>query len=325
LKSFEMTDSDQRFPARLHAITYGCEDVLLFDLRSADSRPLPPFDPGSHVDLRLPNGLVRSYSLMNDCAERHRYVLGIKREPASRGGSNWLHDQARVGMSFEVTGPCNHFALQETAAHSVLIAGGIGITPIWSMVQRMQALGRPWQLHYRARRRACAPLLEELSAPSLRPHVSMSFSDEDGVPRLEMERIVRGAPEGSHYYCCGPLGMIEAFQAASADIDAGRVHFEYFAPKETAATDGGFTLKLARSGREIAVRPGQTILATLQGCGVSVPASCEQGVCGTCEVGVISGTPDHRDIVLSDVEKQSGKTMMICCSGSLGPTLVLDL
>lgn len=313
------------FAARIHSITYGADGVLLFELRSADSRTLPAFDPGAHVDLHLPNGLVRSYSIMNDCAERHRYVLGVKREPASRGASRWLHDEARVGMPIGVAGPSNHFALRESAANTVLIAGGIGITPLWSMAQRMQALQRPWQLHYRARRRACAPLLEELSAPQLEPHVNVSFSDEDDVPRLDMARIVGSAAEGSHFYCCGPLAMIEAFQAAAAGIEAERIHFEYFAPKEAAATEGGFTLKLATSGREMVVAPGTTILETLQACGVDVPSSCQQGVCGACEVGVLAGTPDHRDLVLSESEKQSGRTMMICCSGSLGPTLVLDL
>lgn len=309
---------------RIHAISYACDDVLLFELRSLDGDPLPAFAPGAHVDLHLPGGLSRSYSLLNDAAERHRYLIGIKRESASRGGSAWMHEVARPGDRLEIAGPRNHFALEEAAPHSVLIAGGIGITPLWSMAQRLQALQRPWTLHYRARSRRTAPLLEELMRVDIAPRVSASFSDEVRSRRLDIARIVAEAPSSSHFYCCGPVAMMESFEQACSHIDPTRVHLEYFAAKEAAATEGGYTVRLAKSGREISVKRGETILASLQAAGVAVPSSCQQGVCGACEMRVLSGTPDHRDLVLSDAEKAGGSTMMICCSGSLTAELVLD-
>ena len=309
---------------RIHAISYACDDVLLFELRSLDGEPLPAFTPGAHVDVHIPGGMSRSYSLLNDAAERHRYLLGIKRESASRGGSAWMHDVARPGEQLEIAGPRNHFALDESAPHSVLIAGGIGITPLWSMAQRLQALQRPGTLHYRARSRRTAPLLDELTRADLACHVAVSFSDEAPGRRLDITKIVADAPAGSHFYCCGPVPMMESFQQACSHLDPACVHLEYFAAKEEAATEGGYTVRLAKSGREIVVKPGETILASLQAAGVAVPSSCQQGVCGACEMRVLSGTPDHRDLVLSDAEKAAGATMMICCSGSLTAELVLD-
>lgn len=318
------TVSVSTLATRIHAISYACDDVLLFELRSLDGQLLPAFTPGAHVDVHIPGGLSRSYSLLNDAAERHRYLIGIKREQASRGGSAWMHEMARPGGRLEIAGPRNHFALDESAPHSVLIAGGIGITPLWSMAQRLHALQRPWTLHYRARSRRAAPLLDELACAELASHVTTSFSDEAQGRRLDIVRIVAEAPPGAHFYCCGPVPMMESFQQACSHLDPARVHLEYFAAKEEAATEGGYTVRLAKSGREVLVQPGETILASLQAAGVAVPSSCQQGVCGACEMRVLSGTPDHRDLVLSDTEKASGATMMICCSGSLSAELVLD-
>lgn len=307
---------------RIHAIAYGADDVLLFDLRPPAAAGLQPFDAGAHIDLRLPRGITRSYSLLNDPAERHRYVIGVKREPESRGGSAWLHGEARVGALLEVDGPRNSFALDEGAPHSVFVAGGIGITPLWSMVQRLEHLGKGWTLHYRARSRRRAALLHELGAHAARVH--LSFSDEGAAP-LDLGRIVAQAPEGAHFYCCGPVAMLEAFETACAGLDPARVHLEYFAAKDAPATDGGFVVHLARSGRTIPIQAGCTILDALQAAGVAVPSSCQQGVCGICETAVLAGVPDHRDLVLSEQERAAGRTMMICCSGSTSAELTLDL
>ncbi len=309
-------------PLRIHAIAAGADDVLLFDLRPPAATGVPPFDAGAHIDLRLPRGLTRSYSLLNDPAERHRYVIGVKREPDSRGGSAWLHGEARVGAVIEVDGPRNHFALDESAPHAVFIAGGIGITPLWSMAQRLTRLGRPWTLHYRARHRRGAALLDELARHADRVH--LSFGDE-GAPTPDLAAIVAAAPPGAHFYCCGPAPMLEAFEAACAGLDPSRVHLEYFAAKEAPATEGGFVVHLARSGRTVPVAPGCTILDALQAGGVAVPSSCQQGVCGICETAVLAGVPDHRDLVLSEQERLAGRTMMICCSGSKSAALTLDL
>lgn len=313
------------FPLRVHAISFGAEDVLVFDLRSATKADLPPFEPGAHINLHLDHGVVRSYSLLNDSRERHRYVLAIKREEASRGGSAWMHGQARVGMPIQVSGPTNAFGLDGRARHSVLIAGGIGITPLWCMAQSLQASGRSWELHYRAKRRGGAALLDELSQPAWKDRVRLGFSDDTDGPRLDLDALIRSAPEGSHFYCCGPTAMIDAFEQACRKLPPERVHAERFSAAEAPATEGGYAVRLARSGRVLSVLPGHTILATLTASGLKATSACQQGVCGECEVKVLAGTPDHRDLVLSPAERSAGQTMMICCSGSLTPELTLDL
>lgn len=310
---------------RVHAISTAADDILTFELRSPAKAELAPFEPGAHINLHLPEGVVRSYSLLNDARERHRYVLAIKREAASRGGSAWMHDEARVGGLIPVSGPTNDFALVETAPHSMLVAGGIGITPLWCMAQRLEASGQPWTLHYRAKSRGSAALLDELAKPGFREHVHLSFTDEPETPRLDLEALVRTAPPGAHFYCCGPNAMIEAFDHACRDLPPDHVHAEHFAAVEAPATEGGYSVLLARSGRVLQVLAGQTILATLKAHGVEAPSACQQGVCGECEVKVLAGTPDHRDLVLTPQERASGRTMMICCSGSLSPELTLDL
>lgn len=312
-------------PVRVHAISYGTPNVNLFDLRPLHGASLPTFSAGAHIDVHMRVGMVRSYSLVNHPSEGHRYLLGIKREEDGRGGSKWMHEAARVGTVLEVSAPKNHFPLVETAQHTVLIAGGIGITPIWCMAQRLMEIGASWELHYRARSRSAAPLLEELEHHPVRKHVHLSFTDDPLAGALDLTSIVSKCPVGSHFYCCGPTKMVDAFQNACSAIEADRVHFEYFGSREAPATEGGFTVRLARCGREFTVQPGRTILECLQDHGVAVPSSCLQGVCGACETGVLAGTPDHRDLVLSDAERASGKTIMVCCSGSRTSSLVLDL
>jgi vanillate O-demethylase ferredoxin subunit len=310
---------------RIHAIRYAAEGVLLFDLRAAEGGVLPTFEPGAHLDLRLPTGPVRSYSLLNDADERHRYLIGVKREENSRGGSAWLHDSARVGGMLDVVPPNNHFSLVEDAPNSVFFAGGIGITPLWCMVQRLRVRGRPWTLHFRSQSRASAALLDRLERPDMAQHCHIGFSDSADIARMDIARIVAEAPAHTHFYCCGPLPMLEAFEAACATLEPSRVHREYFAAREAPALEGGYTVRLARSGLHVPIPSGKTILETLRGSGIAVPSSCEQGICGACETRVLAGIPDHRDLVLSADEKGANDTMMICCSGVRGGEVVLDL
>jgi vanillate O-demethylase ferredoxin subunit len=319
------TAPEQTLQARIHSITYAAQDILLFDLRQPDGAAMPAFAPGAHIDIHMPKGMSRSYSLLNDCAERHRYVVGVQKDRASRGGSIWLHESARVGQMLTLVGPRNNFALVEDAPHVVFIGGGIGITPLWCMIQRLNALGRAWTLHYGARTRDAAALLGELTDSRWRERVTLNFDDASGGKFIDIPAIVAAAPAGAHFYCCGPVPMLQAFEAACQPVDPARVHLEYFGAKEAPATGGGYTVRLARSGQQVAVREGQTILDALQAAGFDVPSSCQQGVCGVCETTVMEGTPDHRDLVLSDQEKAANRTMMICCSGSLTPNLVLDL
>jgi tetrachlorobenzoquinone reductase len=306
---------------RVKAVVWEAEDIKLFELRDVNGEALPSFTAGAHLDLHLPTGLVRSYSLVNAQTERHRYVIGVARDRASRGGSCWLHDTVRAGDIVTIGAPRNNFRLDEAAPSSVLIAGGIGITPMMSMIKRLAALGAPWELHYGARTRRAAGFLDELAAFPGR--IRLRFEDEAGL--LDLAAIVAGAPPGSHFYGCGPHAMLAAFEAATGAHPPPRVHLEYFTAREAAAVAGGFVVELVRSGRVVAVPVGKSILDALSDAGIAVAHSCLQGICGTCETPVLSGIPDHRDAILSDAERAAGKTMMICCSGAKSEKLVLDL
>lgn len=308
---------------RLTAITYAAEQVNLYELRPVSGEPVPDFTAGAHVDLHLPNGFVRQYSIANPESERHRYVLGVKREAEGRGGSRLIHDELRVGTILEVSAPRNNFRLVETAEHSVLIAGGIGITPIVSMVARLRSLGCSWELHHAVRRRSEAAFVDELSAGGGAVHLHV---DEERGGVLDVARLVGAAPAEAHLYCCGPAAMLDAFKAATSSRPASSVHLEYFtADVPSPAVEGGFVVELARSKLQVTIPPGKTILEALRARGVTVPSSCEQGICGSCETRVLAGQPDHRDLLLSDEEKAANEFMMICCSGSKSSVLVLDL
>lgn len=307
---------------RIKSVTWEAPNVLSYELRPLQNRELPPFTAGAHIDLTLPNGLVRSYSLINAQSEGHRYVIAVQKDRASRGGSKWIHDNVRAGDIFEVGVPQNNFALDETAEKTIFIAGGIGITPIMSMIERMRALGRDWELTYCVRKRDSAAFLESLEKE---PRVRFNCDEEPGGKMLDISALVKVAPANAHLYCCGPLPMLEAFEEATKNLSRERVHVEYFTAKEAPAVDGGFKVVLAKSGREFTVPPGKTILDTLSDAGIDVPHSCTQGVCGTCETKVLEGIPDHRDLILTANERASNTKMMICCSGAKSEKLVLDL
>ncbi len=310
------------FKMRVTSISWETDHIRAFELRSPDGELLPPFTAGSHIDLHLPIGLVRSYSLINPQSENHRYVVGVARDRDSRGGSRYIHDEIRVGDVLPVTPPRNLFPIEESSTSSVLIGGGIGITPIVSMVQRLAEMGATWQLFYAARSRAEAAFLDRLEHYG--NSVVFHFDDEAGG-LIDLEAVVANGSEGAHYYCCGPTAMLCAFTDATREIDPGCVHVEHFSPVEDVASEGGFLVQLAKSGRTLAVPEGSTILETLRNAGMNPLCSCQQGVCGSCETTVLAGEPDHRDAVLTEEERASNATMMICCSGSKSSTLVLDI
>lgn len=315
----------------MRSITYEAEHILGFELVAlTPGQPLPAFTAGAHIDLHLstPAGaLVRSYSLLNDPRETHRYCIGVNRDPKSRGGSRHVHEALRAGQVLTISAPRNNFPLDESAPFNVFIAGGIGITPMLGMIARSQALGTPWRLHYAARTRQHAGFLDLLATYPGQPgaEVVLNFDQEPGGQMLNLNRVVDALPAGAHVYCCGPLPMLEAYEQATAGLPPERVHREYFAAKEAAATAGGFTVELARSHKTLTVPEGKTILDCLIEIQLEPPFSCREGVCGTCEVRVLDGTPDHRDLVLTDAERAAGDRMMVCCSGAKSPRLVLDL
>ena len=319
--------ADGMMQVRVKRISFEAENINSYELEAVAGSDLAPFAAGSHIDLHLPNGMIRSYSLVNDQSERNRYVVAVNKDAASRGGSSFVHETVRAGDILTISHPKNNFVLQEDAAHSVLIAGGIGITPLLSMIRRLEALGRSWELFYTARTRSAAAFLDELNAlrPNFHANIHVNFDQEPPGRMLDLPAIVKDAPKDAHLYCCGPVSMLEAFEAATADRPGDHVHVEYFKAKEKPAVAGGFEVKLARSNRTITVEAGKSILNALLDAGVAASYACTEGVCGTCETRIIDGIPDHRDLFLSKEEQAANKTMMICCSGSKSPTLVLDL
>lgn len=300
--------------------------VWLFELVLDDAAAYPwdQVAPGAHIDVELPDGGVRQYSLLTGLADDPQVLaFAVKRDAAGRGGSRQLCDNVKADAPMRVSAPRNLFPLHGDDAPAVLIAGGIGITPIWSMQQALQGRQGAWALHYASRARAEAPFLDRLQQ---QPRAHLHFDDASAGQPLDLARIVHGAPADARLYCCGPAPMLDAFEAACQGRDPARVHLERFgaaAPIATAAQ--GCELRLARSDRTLSLLPGQTILNVLREAGVDVTSSCEQGICGACETRVLEGAIDHRDSILSPAEQAGGTTMMLCCSLPKGPRLVLDL
>lgn len=264
---------------RIKSVSWEAPNILSYELRPIEGGELPPFTAGAHIDLTLPNGLVRSYSLINPQAERHRYVIAVQKDRASRGGSKWVHEKFLAGDTVTVNGPRNNFALNEIAEKSIFLAGGIGITPILSMLERLSALGRAWELIYCSRKRSGTAFLESLEK---KPQVRFNFDEEPGGKMLDIVAVLKAVPANGHLYCCGPLPMLEAFEQATKDLARERVHVECFTAKEAPAVEGGFNVVLAKSGREFTVPPGKTILDALRDMGLNISHFCMEGVCGTC-------------------------------------------
>jgi ferredoxin-NADP reductase len=314
--------SDQLIEVCVADVREAAKDTKIYELKRLDGKPLPAAEPGAHIDVILPNGKQRQYSLTTCEPTPERYLIGVKRDPASRGGSSYMHDQVKAGQTFKIRPPSNHFPLVETAPHVVLIAGGIGVTPIYCMVQRLAALDRSFELHYSCRSRADMAFREELEKFE---QAHLHFDDESGGKFLDIPAIVAAAPKDAHLYCCGPLPMLKAFEAATAEWPRKQIHVEYFAPKQEPAKAGGFVVELAKSGQEFVIPEGKTILQVLLDAGLFVDYSCELGICGLCQTPLLSGTPEHRDAFLSDEQKAANDTVMICCAGSQSDRLVLDL
>lgn len=298
-------------------------DVLAFELESLTS-PLPSFEPGSHVDVELPDGSRRSYSLIGPRNSPARYRIAVKLLDDGKGGSRLLHQRARVGLRLPMSAPRNNFPLDREAPHTVFIAGGIGITPIWSMIDELERIGRSWELHYGVPALADAAFSGEIGR--LSGAMTVCESRAGARRRLDVAKIVEAAPIDSRFYCCGPAGMLLDFRAATAGLPKDVARMEAFAAiEEIAERRGDLVVELAQSGQEIVVPDGKSILFALLEAGIDVPYSCTEGTCGSCEARVLAGIPDHRDSFLTEAERQSNQMIMICCSGALTERLVLDL
>lgn len=306
------------------------DGVLALTLRHPADEELPAWRPGAHVDLLLPAGRVRQYSLCSDPADRRRWRIAVLRERGGRGGSAYVHDHLPVGAPVRVRGPRNAFALHPAPRYR-FVAGGIGIAPILPMVAAADAAGADWSLLYGGRTRAAMSFTGELAGYGDR--VAVVPQDESGLPDLAPHL---GAPRpDTLVYCCGPAPLLDAVADLCGSWPAGALHTERFRPRTSPDTspdtsrdtgpDHAFELVLARSGRTLAVAADASVLDTVRAAGVEVLFSCTEGTCGTCETDVLEGTPDHRDSLLTDEERQAGDTMMICVSRCRGTRLVLDL
>jgi ferredoxin-NADP reductase len=294
------------------------EGVVALTLRHPLGEDLPAWEPGAHVDLVLGPGLERQYSLCGDPADRSGWRIGVLREPDGRGGSAHVHDRLAPGDKVRVRGPRNTFRL-EPAPRYRFVAGGIGITPILPMLAAADAAGAPWTLLYGGRTRASMAFTAELERYGDR--VTLAPHDETGL--LDLATVLDALPPGTLVYSCGPGPLLDAVEER---CPSGLLRVERFRPKERGAgADTGFEVVLERSGRTLTVAPDVSVLDTVRAAGVEVLFSCTEGTCGTCETDVLEGTPDHRDSVLSEAEREAGETMLICVSRCRGKRLVLDL
>ncbi|MFI5613591.1 PDR/VanB family oxidoreductase [Amycolatopsis sp. NPDC051903] len=298
--------------------------VLEIELRPVDGTPWPGHGPGAHVDVHLPNGLIRQYSLLSASDGAQPAKIAVLKTDDSRGGSRFVHERLRPGHRILVSEPKNTFELGEKDAHAVLIAGGIGVTPLLAMARRLAARGASFEFHYRVRTPDRAAYATELAAlvPAGALHVA---ADSDGST-FTPEDVLRAAGPNATVYVCGPEAFMEYVRkgALAAGIAADAFRVEHF--KHEADTEGRpFTLTAARSKVTVRVGATETPAQVLDRAGVFVPTACEQGVCGTCVARVVSGTPDHRDVVLTAAEKASGSVVTLCCSRAATPELVVDL
>ncbi|ACD18622.1 PDR/VanB family oxidoreductase [Paraburkholderia phytofirmans] len=322
--------SSETFEVEVRGIRIEAETVRSFELWPV-SGELPPFTAGAHIDVHLSHGMTRQYSLTNSL-ERHRYVIAVQRDPGGAGGSMSMHDSVALGSRLIVSAPRNYFPLNEAAVHSVLIAGGIGVTPLLAMVRRLCQLGLSWDFYYCARVPARAAFLSELKelAATTYPDRALHcvFDGEAGVTSLNLGDVRAAHRPDSDFYCCGPAPLMDAFSTTFASLPPERVHLEYFkAPvaDTLGEAEGAFTVTLSRQGKTLVVPPNRSILEVLRENGVPMLSSCRQGICGTCETRVVEGVPDHRDHVLTPAERASNQTMMICVSRCKGEALTLDI
>jgi len=307
----------------VESVERAADGVVVLTFAHPDGQTLPAWTPGAHVDLVLTDDLVRQYSLCSSPSDSHRLQVGVLRAEDSRGGSVFIHDNLAVGSTVTVRGPRNHFALVSSPRY-LFIAGGIGVTPMLPMIEEAEAVGAAWELVYGGRSRASMAFL-----PTLEPYGDkVTLLPRDEVDRTLSQRVgdLLGTPRpDTLVYCCGPEALLESVEAACASWPAGALHLERFHAKVVEGEDTAFEVVLARSGQTITVPPGKSIFHAVEDLGIPVLGSCHEGVCGTCETVVLEGDVDHRDVVLSDSEKASNETMMVCVSRCRGDRLVIDL
>lgn len=302
--------------------------ICSFELVSGDGMPLPAFSAGSHIDVHVPGGLVRQYSLCNDPSESHRYLIGVLKNAGSRGGSKAMHELVNEGDALSISMPKNHFPLAHEAKQTLLLAGGIGITPILGMAERLATTGADFELHYCARSRERMAFVDRISQSAFSARTAFHFDDGPEAQMLRLDALLAMPEPGRHLYVCGPKGFMDAVltKARVRGWGEAQIHYEFFSAEVVkAATDGAFEVQLASSGKVVRIGKDQTIVQALADAGVIVQTSCEQGVCGTCLTRVLEGEPDHRDLYLTAEEQAANDQFLPCCSRARSARLILDL
>jgi len=310
----------------VHRKHSAAEDIACLELRRPDGGELPAFTAGAHIDVILPGEIVRQYSLCNDPAQRDRFVLGVLKEPAGRGGSRAVHERLHEGAVIRIGQPRNLFPLV-AGRHAILLAGGIGVTPILAMAETLHRQDRSFELHYCGRSAGRMAFRDRIEAAPYAVCSTIYTDDAPGPERFNAETVLPAADAGVHAYVCGPAGFIDHIVAtlhAKGWAD-DHIHFESFSPQAPVADGDGFDVQLGPDGPLVPVGSDQTVAEALIAAGVNVPLSCEQGICGTCMLRVLEGTPDHRDMFFTEAEKAANDRFTPCCSRSLSPRLVIDM
>ncbi len=303
-------------------------DICSFELVAVNGAALPPFSAGAHIDVHLPNGLTRQYSLCNDPQETQRYLIGVLRDPRSRGGSLSLHEHVQEGDILNIGAPKNHFPLTAQAGHSLLLGGGIGITPMLAMAETLVREGADFALHYCTRSADRTAFTTRIAASAFASQVQFHFDDGADLQRLALEQTLVHPQATAHLYVCGPTGFMDAVlaQARASGWDEAQLHYEFFSGQVVSEeTDASFEVEIASSGQRIKVPKGVAVTTALAAAGVEIITACEQGVCGTCLTRVLAGTPDHRDSYLTPQEHAANDQFMPCCSRARSATLILDI
>jgi vanillate monooxygenase ferredoxin subunit len=315
-------------PVRVARKCTEAEGICSFELVHAEGGALPPFTAGAHVEVHLPGGITRPYSLCNSPAETRHFRIAVLRETASRGGSAALHERVAEGDRLEIEAPRNLFQLADGAASHLLLAGGIGITPLLAMAEQLARQGADFRLHYCARTRSRAAFVEQIAQSAFADRVSFHFSEGDPAKRLDLGALLAAPPLGQHLYACGPAGFMDAVlgTARARGWPAAQLHHEVFGALPVDSTgDQAFEVQLGAAGRVVLVPAGCSIVSALAQAGVNIPTSCEQGICGTCMTTVLDGTPEHRDQYLTPEEQAAGELILPCCSRAKSARLVLAL
>jgi vanillate O-demethylase ferredoxin subunit len=313
---------------RVSRKTQEAVDICSFELTHPDGLALPRFAAGSHIDVETPGGLIRQYSLCNDSSEKNRYLIGVLKDAASRGGSVAMHRTLKEGDRLRISEPRNHFALAQSAQRSILFAGGIGITPILCMAERLCNTGSPFELHYCSRSRERMAFYDRIIASPFAEQTHMHFDDGPDAQKLDLRAVLQNPEISCHIYVCGPTGYIDFVTKTAHELGwAGeQVHREYFGATVIASSaDFEFEVRIASTGETIAVRPHETVLSALSAHGIEIPYSCEEGVCGTCLTRLLHGEPEHRDHFLTEQERLRNDQFLPCCSRSKSKLLILDL